>query len=180
MDLVWQEGTSPMNVVYILSDRHNPEFVGCYGNPITRTPHIDRLAAQGTRFTGAYCHSPICAPTRAAMMSGRYIHEIGVWDNTFAYTGIPCGWGHFFADQGVHLTTIGKIDFQRGSDCGVADSRLAEYRENLDVTSLFREQEILPRFDALPKFRATGPGHHGRIQLHLLSIDGCDPGAAQD
>ena len=146
-----------MNVVYILSDRHNPEQTGCYGSPIARTPHIDRLAEQGTRFTSAYCHSPICSPTRSAMMTGRYIHEIGIWDNTFVYAGTPRGWSHYFAEQGVQLTTIGKIDFQRNSDFGIEDYRLSTFRENLDITSLFREQEILPRFDSLSKFRANGP-----------------------
>ena len=146
-----------MNVLYILSDQHNPEYSGCYGHPLTRTPNIDRLAVSGTRFQWAYCQSPICSSTRAAMMSGRYVHEIGCWDNVFAYTGIPRGWGHYFATQGVHFATIGKIDFAPGSDHGIAETHLSQYRENLDITSLYREQAILPRYDLLKKHKATGP-----------------------
>jgi choline-sulfatase len=146
-----------VNVVLILSDQHNAEFAGCYGNPITRTPHIDGLAEQGVRFEAAYCLSPICSPTRASMITGRYIHEIGIWDNVFAYSGQPNGWGHFFAERGVHLATIGKLDFHPDSDHGIADARLASHRDKLDIHSLFREQEILPRHDLYRKHQETGP-----------------------
>ena len=146
-----------MNVVFILSDRHTPAFSGCYGNPITRTPHIDRLAESGTRFESATCNSPVCVPTRAAMITGRYIHEIGTWCNAFPYTGVPQGWGHYFAEQDVAFTTIGKLDFQPGVDHGIADERLPSYRKSLDVLTLFRDQEIQTRHSFLNGFCETGP-----------------------
>ncbi len=151
------EGVEDMNVLYILSDQHNKEFAGCYGSPITRTPHIDSMAERGVRFECAYCLSPICSPTRTAMMTGRYVHETGVWDNVFAYGGVPRGWGHYFAEQGVRLATIGKLDFQPGAEHGVEETHLATHRDKLDIHSLFRAQEILPRYDLLHKHRATGP-----------------------
>jgi choline-sulfatase len=146
-----------MNVVLIVGDRHNPEFTGCYGNPITRTPQIDSIAERGTRFENAYCHSPLCVPARAAMMSGRYVHETGTWDNAFPYTGVPRGWGHYFAEQGVHLTTTGKVDYAPGGDHGIAEERLAVHREKSDIHSLFREQEIPRRYHHLYRLRAAGP-----------------------
>jgi choline-sulfatase len=146
-----------MNCVFIHSDRHNAEFAGCYGNRVTRTPFIDSIAARGVRFERATCLSPICAPTRAATMTGRYIHEIGVWDNVFSYAGVPHGWGHFFAEQGVCLTTVGKLDFDPEGDHGVEVERLALHRDNLDIHSLFREEEILPRYDLFRKHLDTGP-----------------------
>ena len=154
-----------MNVLFILTDRHNPEFSGCYGNPVTRTPHIDRLAERGTRFASAYCLSPLCAPSRAAMMAGRYVHEIGTWGNAFPYTGSPPGWGHTFAEGGVCLTTLGKLDFQPGADTGIEDERLAKHRDSLDVHSLFRQDGIRPRYQHLHRLRTAGPaggsGAHG-------------------
>ncbi len=146
-----------MNVVYILSDRHNAEFAGCYGNAVTRTPNIDQIAETGTRFDSAYCVSPICVPTRAAMMTGRYVHEIGAWDNAFPYTGVPRGWGHYFREQGVCFTTVGKLDFLPGVDHGIEEERLPLHRESLDIVSLFRDQEMQPRFQYLSPHRATGP-----------------------
>ena len=146
-----------MNVVFILSDRHSPAFSGCYGNAVTRTPHIDSLAEGGVRFESAYCLSPTCVPARASMMSGRYIHEIGTWCNSFPYTGIPHGWGHFFAEEGVLFTTVGKLDFQPGADCGIGEERLAKHRESLDVLTLYREEEIQTRTLFLRGFCKTGP-----------------------
>lgn len=146
-----------MNAVCILTDRHNPEFAGCYGNPITRTPNIDGIARRGTRFESAYCVAPLCAASRAAMISGRYVHEIGTWDNAFPYTGVPPGWGHYFKGERVCLTTVGKLDFQPGADHGVEEERLPMHRESLDIHSLFREEEILPRYHYLHRLRAAGP-----------------------
>jgi choline-sulfatase len=146
-----------VNVVYIMTDRHNPEFSGCYGNSITRTPHIDALARRGTRFNSAYCPSPLCAPSRGAMMAGRFAHEISTWDNAFPYAGVPKGWGHYFADHGVKLTTIGKLDYLPGSDMGVEDIRLAKIRESLDIHSLFEEGRVQPRYQHLHRLRKAGP-----------------------
>lgn len=146
-----------MNVVYIMTDRHNPEFSGCYGSSITRTPHIDALARRGKRFDSAYCPSPLCAPSRGAMMAGRYVHEISTWDNAFPYSGVPRGWGHYFAENGVVLTTIGKLDYKPGSDAGVEDMRLAKARESLDVHTLFEEGRVQPRYHHLHRLREAGP-----------------------
>ncbi|MDP6042518.1 MAG: sulfatase-like hydrolase/transferase, partial [Candidatus Latescibacteria bacterium] len=145
-----------MNVVFIFSDRHTATFSGCYGNAVTRTPHLDSLAERGVRFENAYCLSPTCAPARASMMSGRYIHEIGAWCNSFPYTGVPRGWGHEFADQGVLYTTVGKLDLSPEADRGIEDERLASLRSSRDVTTLFRE-ETQPRFPYIRKFCETGP-----------------------
>ncbi len=146
-----------MNVVYIVCDRHNAEFAGCYGNSTIRTPNIDSLAERGVRFESVYCVSPLCAASRAAMMSGRYAHEIGSWDNAFAYTGIPRGWGHYFQEEGVRLTTVGKLDFHPRADHGVEEERMGMHRESLDILSLFREEEIQPRYMYLHRLRAAGP-----------------------
>ena len=60
---------------------------GCYGHPEDVTPHLDALAARGTRFANAYTNSPICVPALAALATGRYVHQIGCWDNAHAYPG---------------------------------------------------------------------------------------------
>jgi Sulfatase len=56
----------PANLLFILSDEHNPRVLGCSGHPMIRTPNLDRLAAKGVRFSDAYCNSPICVPSHAA------------------------------------------------------------------------------------------------------------------
>ncbi|MFN7191464.1 MAG: sulfatase-like hydrolase/transferase, partial [Rhodospirillales bacterium] len=48
------------NVLFILSDEHTRDVAGCYGHKIVKTPHLDALAARGTKFTAAYTNCPIC------------------------------------------------------------------------------------------------------------------------
>ena len=59
------------NIVFILADDLGVNDLGVYGRKEHRTPHLDRLAAEGLRFTTAYVASPICSPSRAAIMTGR-------------------------------------------------------------------------------------------------------------
>jgi uncharacterized sulfatase len=68
------------NIVFILIDDMGWSDVGCYGNKFNETPNIDRLAAQGMRFTDAYAACPVCSPTRASILSGQYPARVGVTD----------------------------------------------------------------------------------------------------
>ena len=61
----------PPNIVFILADDLGVNDLGVYGRSEHRTPHLDRLATEGLRFTAAYAASPICSPSRAAIMTGR-------------------------------------------------------------------------------------------------------------
>ena len=69
------------NLVFILSDEHNKRVLGCSGHPTIRTPNLDRLAGEGTRFTNAYTNCPICVPARASFATGQYVHQHRCWDN---------------------------------------------------------------------------------------------------
>ena len=101
----------PSNLIFILSDEHNKRVLGCYGNSHVRTPHLDRLAARGTRFSNAYTNCPICVPARASFATGRYVHDIRFWDNAIAYDGSVPSWGHRLIEQGHRVTSIGKLHY---------------------------------------------------------------------
>ena len=60
------------NVVLILADDLGYGSLGCYGNEAAKTPHVDRLAAQGIRFTDAYAPASVCTPSRYALLTGEY------------------------------------------------------------------------------------------------------------
>ncbi|MGY8688348.1 MAG: sulfatase family protein, partial [Verrucomicrobiales bacterium] len=67
------ESSPPPNILFILSDDQRAEFLGCAGHSILKTPHIDRLAQRGTRFTNACVTTAICAASRASILTG--LHE---------------------------------------------------------------------------------------------------------
>lgn len=102
---------NPTNLLFILSDEHNKKVLGCAGHPMIRTPHLDALAARGTRFASAYTNCPICVPARASFATGRYVHQVRCWDNAIAYQGEPASWGHRLMEQGHHVAAIGKLHY---------------------------------------------------------------------
>jgi len=70
------ESVKPPNFLILMSDNHSWNHLGCYGDPVVRTPTIDRVAAEGIRFTNAYCSSPSCTPARASMLTGQDIWRL--------------------------------------------------------------------------------------------------------
>lgn len=72
------------NVLLLFSDQHHAGVMGCAGHPTVRTPHIDRLASEGVRFSRAYCPNGVCVPSRTAMFSGLYPRTTGVLYNADA------------------------------------------------------------------------------------------------
>ena len=72
------ESPARPNVVLIMTDNHGPWTLGCYGNEEIRTPHIDRLAREGTLFTHAFANNAVCSPTRATWLTGLMPSQHGV------------------------------------------------------------------------------------------------------
>jgi len=69
------------NIIFVFSDQQRWDTVGAYGGPLGVTPHLDRMAAEGTLFRNAFTCQPVCGPARACLQSGRYATEVGVWTN---------------------------------------------------------------------------------------------------
>src|SRR5689334_13074080 len=66
------------NIVVIFCDDLGYGDLGCYGHPSIRTPNLDRMAAEGMRFTDFYSAAPVCTPSRAALLTGRYAARSGM------------------------------------------------------------------------------------------------------
>jgi choline-sulfatase len=154
----------PSNLLYIFSDQHNRAMTGCYGHPLDVTPHLDGLAARGTRFANAYTNSPICMPARAALATGRYVHQIGAWDNAHAYAGEQESWHHRLRRQGHRVDSIGKLHFRDGDDHGFSEEHFPLHRRGVgDVPSCAREK--MARRSLRIDFDAAGPGDSSYLRF---------------
>ena len=149
----------PANLLFILSDQHSRDVAGCYGHPMVQTPNLDRLAAGGTRFASAYTSCPICVPARASLATGRYVHQLGTWDNAFPYHGEVPSWGHRLRAAGHQVDSIGKLHFRSADD----DNGFSREIDPLhvvdgegDVLGCLREEA--PVRDKRPGIENAGPG----------------------
>ena len=104
------------NLLFIFSDEHDPRYMGCSGDPRLHTPNLDKLAASGTRFANAWTPCPVCVPARASVATGRYVHDIGYWDNAIAYDGKVQSWGHRLQSEGIRVEAIGKLHYSNDRD----------------------------------------------------------------
>lgn len=104
--------TSPCyNTLILLTDEQDARALGCAGHAFVNTPHLNALAARGTRFVNAFTPSPICVPARASLATGRWVHQIGYWDNAMGYDGRVPGWGHRLIEKGHRVESIGKLHY---------------------------------------------------------------------
>jgi N-acetylglucosamine-6-sulfatase len=96
------------NILVIVADDLAPGMLGSEGNEVIRTPNIDTLAAAGTSFSRAYVPLPQCGPSRAALLFGRYPHEIGVLSNPDAWSGEGSSIADVLGASGYRCGLVGK------------------------------------------------------------------------
>ena len=94
--IAWAAEAPRPNIVIILADDLGFGDLACYGSPKMKTPHLDRMAAEGAKLTHFNCPMPYCAPTRASLLTGRYPFRCGMNQN-------PAPDGGADAD-GLHLS----------------------------------------------------------------------------
>ena len=172
----------PHNVLFLMTDQHRVDAIGCYGNANARTPNLDRLAASGTLFRNAFTPTAICTPARASLLTGQapFRHRLlanAEW-NTGYLTELPEGTPTFSAalrDYGYNVGLIGKwhVGERLGPDAyGFDGPHLAgamnpilheEYQKYLAERNLPAPRITDPVRGTLPGGR---PGHllAGRLQ----------------
>lgn len=173
-----QERTNTPNIIIFFTDDQGYNDVGVFGSPKIKTPHLDQMAADGMRFTDFYSASPVCSPSRAALLTGAYPPRVGVprvlWPNlegglssnevTIAdllkqknYTTSCIGKWHL-GDEAKYLPTNQGFDFYYGipfsndmsANPSAKVSPSIEYREDMTLDSL-REKKW--RAGKVPLFR---------------------------
>jgi arylsulfatase A-like enzyme len=102
------------NILLIQAESLDGRALGCMAEPGAYTPNLDRLAERGVLFENAYCNSPQCCPSRSSMWSGRYVWQVGAWNN---YRGLPNNETTFVDDLGnanYQCGVLGRTDHRSG------------------------------------------------------------------
>jgi choline-sulfatase len=105
------EGKQRPNILLIMTDQFVAALSGAYGHPVVKTPNLNRLAAQGVRFDAAYTSCPICAPARASLMTGKYVSNIGVYDNAAPLSCDEPAVTHYLSNAGYDTVASGKLHY---------------------------------------------------------------------
>lgn len=93
------------NILFICTDQQRYDSLGCYGNEHAITPTLDQMAAGGVLFENCYVQSPVCSPSRASLLTAKYVHAHGLWANGVS---LP-----------QHLPLFTKSLADSGYDCGL-------------------------------------------------------------
>jgi choline-sulfatase len=111
-----------------MADQLTAGALPAYGNGVARTPHLDRLAREGVVFDAAYCNSPLCAPSRAVLMSGRLPSATGAYDNAVEFPSQSPTFAHYLRAEGYRTILAGKMHF-----CGPDQLHGFEERLTTDI-----------------------------------------------
>ena len=96
------------NLVVVMADQHRADVLGCAGDEHVVTPHLDRLAAEGVRFTRTSCQGPLCMPARASFLTERYVRDHGIYTNWNAVAPGTPTYLHALREAGYHTVALGK------------------------------------------------------------------------
>lgn len=94
-----------------MTDDHDPLVAGFSGNRVVGTRHLDDLAARSVRFQSAVCASPLCTPSRMAMLTGKQAHRCAGWNNHWAIFPEHVTWPAHFGAHGYRTCLVGKMHF---------------------------------------------------------------------
>ncbi len=103
-----QPEEKPLNIIYIMTDDHTQQMISCYDNRIAATPSIDRLAAEGVRFTNSFVANSISGPSRACMLTGKHSHKNGKINNEDYFDGNQQTMPKLLQKAGYQTALIGK------------------------------------------------------------------------
>ena len=157
--------TQRPNILCIITDQQRADHLGCAGNPLLRTPNIDRIAAAGTRFERAYVNCPLCMPGRATLFTGRTPRGHGVRTNGIDLDPQLPTIPQALADAGYRTHAVGKLHLRRFM--GMTGAALAEHdpAQNPEMRALWVDGTIdrIPTpYYGLQSVEYVG-GHGGNI-----------------
>lgn len=151
------------NIIYLLSDQHNPAVIGRNGDPYIRTPNIDRLYRMGTALDSCYCAAPLCVPSRSSLLTGLLPTHSGVYNNMQCLPSDKATFVNSLTVSGYETVLSGRMHF-----VGQDQRHGFEKRFVGDITPCFiggdNEEEIYGDFKRssgqnLTSIKKSGAGH---------------------
>ncbi len=136
------------NIVYLFSDQHRHDAMGCAGNDVLQTPTLDRLADEGLRFSRTYCQSPVCMPSRASVVTGLYPHQHGILQNF--RSDLDPEWPTMMKQlqkAGYFTSLFGKTHFWSLSRDMVKEGEITDLREKDELIKQFGFDISVEEFD---------------------------------
>ena len=116
------------NILFIMADQMAAPVLPIYGGRVVKSPHLNALADDGVVFDSAYCNSPLCAPSRFVLMTGRLPSKIGAYDNAAELSAGTPTFAHYLRKLGYHTALSGKMHF-----CGPDQLHGFEQRLTSDI-----------------------------------------------
>ena len=139
------------NILILMADQLSASALACYGNRVSKTPHIDALAREGVVFDSFYCNSPLCAPSRFSFLAGQLPSKIEAFDNAAEFPAQVPTFAHYLRHAGYQTALSGKMHF-----CGPDQLHGFETRLTTDIyPSDFGWTPDWLRFEARPGWYHT-------------------------
>ena len=121
------------NILWLVSEDNGP-FLGCYGDPLAETPHLDKLASEGILFENAYANVSVCAPARSTIITGVYACSLGT-HHMRSYNPLPQQikfFTNYLREAGYYCSNNAKEDYniaEKPEGCWDESSREATYKK---------------------------------------------------
>jgi arylsulfatase len=138
------------NILFIFTDQQRADTIHAAGNPVIRTPHLDRLCREGVRFSSAFTPSPECVPARCALITGRYPHQTGCYSNADPMPEPAETFMDVLRASGYRTHAIGKMHLTPDSQA-LRGLQSREHQEEI--------RESMAEDDYLRYLQAAGYGH---------------------
>ncbi len=141
--------SSKLNILMIMADQVAAQSLSLYGNSVCKTPNLERLAARGVVFKNAYTPSPLCAPARASLMTGRLSPNIQCYDNASELSAAQPCIPHFLGHLGYHSILCGKMHF-------VGPDQVHGFNERITTDIYPANFSWMPNWEKGPSFISSG------------------------
>jgi len=166
--------TKRPNFLFLITDQQRADWLGCYGHPVLKTPHIDSIAARGTRFDNFHTASPVCMPNRASLLTGRYPSVHGLRYNGCVLPERANTFVDVLAGAGYHTAAIGKSHLQPFTAIAPMDSDIEAIHATDEAwqTTRVKDYEEEPANYAGPGRYAIKTPYYGYQHVDMVTSHG--------